>query len=176
MPGSRAAAAASLLPLNRRGTVPGMEDWLQQLALIGQVAIAMLLGGLIGFERELAHKPAGFRTHMLVAGATALFAGLGIAITAHFARRFGVGTYRADPVRVMQAIVLGVSFLGAGTIFRREGGQVEGLTTAATILLASGVGLACALEHYVVAVGVTVLTLLVLRLIKIFEGIRNRSG
>lgn len=152
-----------------------MEDWLQQLIVIGQVAAAMLLGGLIGFERELAHKPAGFRTHMLVAGATALFAGLGIALTAHFARHFPVGGYRADPVRVMQAIVIGVSFLGAGTIFRRDGGQVEGLTTAATILLAAGVGLACALEHYVIAVGVTLLTLVVLRLIKIFERFRKHT-
>lgn len=153
-----------------------MEDWLQQLVLVGQVAAAMLLGGLIGFERELAHKPAGFRTHMLVAGATALFAGLGIALTAHFARHFPVGSYRADPVRVMQAIVIGVSFLGAGTIFRRDGGQVEGLTTAATILLAAGVGLGCALDHYVVAIGVTLLALLVLRLTKLFERLYRRSG
>lgn len=153
-----------------------MQDWQSQLILVGQVAVAMVLGGLIGFERELAHKPAGFRTHMLVAGATALFAGLGFTLTMHFASAFPSADFRADPVRVLQAIVIGVSFLGAGTIFRREGGQVAGLTTAASILLAAGVGLACALERYVTALAVTLLALLVLRLTKTFERLGGRRG
>ncbi|MGH8128495.1 MAG: MgtC/SapB family protein [Gammaproteobacteria bacterium] len=153
-----------------------MHDWLQQLILVGQVALAMALGGLIGFERELAHKPAGFRTHMLVAGASALFAGLGMGLTAHFAAHFAAGQFSADPVRVMQAIVIGVSFLGAGSIFSRDGGRVKGLTTAATILFAAGVGLACALQHFVVALGATFLTLVVLRVIKILEGLRRRDS
>lgn len=153
-----------------------MDDWQQQLILVAQVAVAMVLGGLIGFERELAHKPAGFRTHMLVAGATTLFAGLGFTLTTQFAGLFPPGDFRADPVRVLQAIVLGVSFLGAGTIFRRDGGRVEGLTTAATILLAAGVGLACALERYVTALTVTVLALAVLRLTKTFENLRKRGS
>lgn len=152
-----------------------MQDWVPQLILAAQVAGAMVLGGLIGFERELAHKPAGFRTHMLVAGATALFAGLGIALTTRFAATFPAADMRADPVRVLQAIVIGVSFLGAGTIFRRDGGRVEGLTTAATILLAAGVGLAIALERYVTALAVTVLALIVLRLTKTFENLRSRD-
>jgi putative Mg2+ transporter-C (MgtC) family protein len=152
-----------------------MQDWQGQLILIGQIAAAMVLGGFIGLERELADKPAGFRTHMLVAGATALFAGLGFALTRHFTLHFHAGSFSSDPVRIMQAIVIGVSFLGAGTIFRRDGGHVEGLTTAATILLAAGVGLACALERYLTAIGATLLTLLVLRLIKIFERLGHRN-
>lgn len=153
-----------------------MQDWQQQLALVGQVLAAMVLGGLIGFERELAHKPAGFRTHMLVAAATALFAGLGLALTGQFAARFPSGSFSADPVRVLQAIVIGVSFLGAGTIFHRDGGGVEGLTTAATVLLAAGVGLACALERYLSAAGVTVLALLVLRVTKRFGAADDDAG
>lgn len=112
---------------------------------------------------------------MLVAGASALFAELGMGLIAHFASHFAPGQFRVDPVRVMQAIVIGVSFLGAGSIFSRDGGRVEGLTTAATILLAAGVGLACALQHFVVALGATFLTLVALRVIKIFEGWRRHG-
>ncbi|MGH8426676.1 MAG: MgtC/SapB family protein [Gammaproteobacteria bacterium] len=151
-----------------------MQDWQGQLVLIGQIAAAMVLGGFIGLERELAHKPAGFRTHMLVAGATALFAGLGSALTLHFASHFHAGSFSSDPIRILQAIVIGVSFLGAGTIFRRDGERVEGLTTAATILLAAGVGLACALERYLTAIGATLLTIVVLRVIKAVEGLGRR--
>lgn len=145
------------------------------LILVTQVAGAMLLGGLIGFERELAHKPAGLDTHMLVGGATALFGGLGITLTTHFAGLFLADNFGADPVRVLQAIVLGVSFLGAGTIFRRGGDRIEGLTRAATILLAPCVGLACALERYVMAVAVTALTLAIIRVTNIFETLRRRK-
>lgn len=147
-----------------------MNEFLKQIAFQEQlqyllsVAIAMVLGGLLGFEREIANKPAGFRTHMLVAGAAALLIGLGDVL----AQRFSLESYnealRIDPIRIVEAIITGISFLGAGTIFRREsGGMVEGLTTAASILLASGIGIAVALQQYVLAVGVTVLSLLVLR-------------
>jgi len=152
-----------------------MDARQQQLILVAQVAGAMLLGGLIGFERELAHKPAGFRTHMLVGGATKLFDGLGITLATPFAGLFPADDFRADPVRVLQAIVLGVSFLSAGTIFRRGGGRIEGLTTAATILLAAGVGLAGALERYVTAVAVTAPALAILRVTKTFETLRRRK-
>ena len=59
-------------------------NWLMQFEIIGEVALAMLLGGVIGFEREVADKPAGFRTQMLVAGAAALLVGLGDAMLLHF--------------------------------------------------------------------------------------------
>lgn len=152
-----------------------LPDWQPQLVPAAEVAGAKLPGGRIGFERELAHKPAGFRTHRLVAGATALFAGLGLTLTTRFAANFPSGAFRADPVRVLQAIMTGVSPLGAGTIFRRDGGCVEGLTTAATILPAAGVGLAIALERYVAALAVTLLALVVLRLTKSFENLRKRA-
>ncbi|HWN08211.1 MAG TPA: MgtC/SapB family protein [Pyrinomonadaceae bacterium] len=146
-------------------------NWLMQLEIIGEVALAMLLGGIIGFERELADKPAGFRTQMLVAGAAALLVGLGDAMVLRF-----VGDSKldvtADPIRIVEAIITGISFLGAGTIFRRDQSeQVQGLTTAASILLCAAVGISVALRQFVLAVGVTLLALIVLRGL---TGVENR--
>lgn len=136
-----------------------------QIFLVGRIAIAMILGGLIGLERELVDKPAGLRTHMLVAGAACLFVGLADVLVASFADVAGTGVMRTDPIRIVEAIITGISFLGAGTIFTRgRGGAVEGLTTAASILLAAAVGISVALSQYVLAVGVTLMALVVLKL------------
>ena len=138
-------------------------NWAMQFEIIGEVALAMLLGGVIGFEREMADKPAGFRTQMLVAGAAALLVGLGDALLLRFLAE-GKTNVNADPIRIVEAIVTGISFLGAGTIFRRSSSeQVEGLTTAASILLCAAVGISVALRQFVLAIGVTVLALIVLR-------------
>jgi putative Mg2+ transporter-C (MgtC) family protein len=138
-------------------------NWTMQFEIIGEVALAMLLGGLIGFEREMADKPAGFRTQMLVAGAAALLVGLGDALLLRFFTE-GNTNVTADPIRIVEAIVTGISFLGAGTIFRRDSSeQVQGLTTAASILLCAAVGISVALRQFVLAIGVTVLALIVLR-------------
>lgn len=152
-------------------------DWTSQLSIIIKVAIAMLLGGLIGLEREYARKPAGFRTHMLVAGSAALLVGLADVLVRQFALEQGAPQYvRTDPIRIVEAVVAGVAFLGAGTIFRaRSGGAMEGLTTAASILLAAALGIAVALEQIGTAVGVTVLGLIVLRVIRVAEPKRSRA-
>jgi putative Mg2+ transporter-C (MgtC) family protein len=136
---------------------------IMQLEIIGEVALAMLLGGIIGFEREMADKPAGFRTQMLVAGAAALLVGLADAMLRRFAGDSSINA-SSDPIRIVEAIVTGISFLGAGTIFRRDRTeQVEGLTTAASILLCAAIGISVALRQFVLAVGVTLLALFVLR-------------
>jgi putative Mg2+ transporter-C (MgtC) family protein len=140
---------------------PGSGQWIT----LGRVLLAMLLGGLLGFERELASKPAGLRTHMLVAGAAALLVSLGDVVVTGFAHGMPGNVVRSDPIRIIEAVIAGVSFLGAGTIMRRGGHDVEGLTTAASILLASGVGLAVALSQVVLAAGVTVLGLVTLRVV-----------
>ena len=146
-------------------------NWAMQFEIIGEVALAMLLGGIIGFERELADKPAGFRTQMLVAGAAALLVGLGDALLLRFLVE-GQTSVTADPIRIVEAIVTGISFLGAGTIFRRDSSeQVQGLTTAASILLCAAVGISVALRQFVLAVGVTLLALIVLRGL---TGVENR--
>jgi putative Mg2+ transporter-C (MgtC) family protein len=144
-------------------------NWVAQLGIIGEVALAMLLGGFIGMERESADKPAGFRTHMLVAGAAALLVGLGDALLL----RFHAGaddSIRADPIRIVEAIITGISFLGAGTIFRRGAGRsVEGLTTAASLLLSGAIGISVALRQFILAGGITALALIVLRGLTFFE-------
>ncbi|HEX5313363.1 MAG TPA: MgtC/SapB family protein [Gammaproteobacteria bacterium] len=152
-----------------------MHDWRIQLILVGQIAAAMVLGGVVGWERELADKPAGFRTHMLVAGASALFVGLAAMLTKDFQSILPPGGFRADPVRVLQSVVIGVSFLGAGTVFRSRDNRVGGLTTAASILMAAGVGIACGLSRFILAVGATLLALLVLRLAHRVVGSRKKS-
>lgn len=135
--------------------------WIQ-LELIGAIALAMLLGGIVGVERELADKPAGLRTHMLVAGAAALLVGLSNIIVDTFTVE--KSAVNVDPIRVIEAIVAGVSFLGAGTIIRRrEDEQTEGLTTAASLLFVAGIGVGVATHHFILAVGATLLALMVLR-------------
>jgi putative Mg2+ transporter-C (MgtC) family protein len=143
-------------------------DWFSQLKIIGEVALAMLLGGMIGVEREMADKPAGFRTHMLVAGAAAMLVCIGQIVAIDFLKNVPNHAVQADPMRIIGAIVTGISFLGAGTIFRNNKGEhVEGLTTAATIFFSASIGIAVAIEQFVLAVGVTILALIVLR------GLRN---
>lgn len=133
-----------------------------QLALACKVAAAMLLGGIIGVEREIADKPAGFRTHMLIAGAAASVTGLSVFLVEQF-KNLSL-PIRSDPVVVIQAIFTGVSFLGAGTIIRSNKGEhVQGLTTASSILLVSAVGIATALSQWILAVAICGLALFALR-------------
>jgi len=134
-----------------------------QLQILAHVGLAMVLGAAIGFEREIEDKPAGLRTHMLVAGAAALLVALSGMVVKHFNVNLGSELVRSDPIRIIQAVITGVSFLGAGTIMRSATRQVEGLTTAASILFTAAVGICVALSQLVLAVGATVLVLITLR-------------
>jgi len=150
-----------------------------QLRILAYVGLAMLLGAVIGFEREVEKKPAGLRTHILVAGASTLFVALGDVVIRDFSRGLGSGLVQSDPVRVIEAVVTGVSFLGAGTIVLRRGrDQVEGLTTAASILFTAAVGMCVALSRLLLAVGVTVLVLITLRGLGLLESwlLRRQNG
>jgi putative Mg2+ transporter-C (MgtC) family protein len=139
-------------------------EWNPQLQIVGEVALAIVLGGLIGLERETADKPAGLRTHMLIAGAAALLVGIGNAMLLHFHAVAATDSYRPDPLRIIEAIVTGISFLGAGTIIRHNRRQqIEGLTTAASMLFTGSLGVCVALQLYLLAIGVTILALVVLR-------------
>lgn len=100
-----------------------MEEQLQRL---GVVAIAAGLGALVGVEREFADKPAGLRTHMFVGAASAMLMLLGDSVLDRFQQE-DLGSVRADPIRIIQAIVVGISFLGAGTIIHHPDNRVEGL-------------------------------------------------
>lgn len=132
-----------------------------ELYQIGVVAIAAGLGALIGIEREFADKPAGLRTHMFVCAASAMLMILGDAVLEKFLQDQSSGV-RADPIRTIQAIVVGISFLGAGTIIHHNDNRVEGLTTASSILLTAGIGIAVAIGQLLFAAGVTVFAVLVL--------------
>jgi putative Mg2+ transporter-C (MgtC) family protein len=125
-----------------------------------RLLIAFCLGAIIGFEREAHTAEAGLRTHILVALAAALFTILAFEIYHTIDTGEGSST-RADPIRAVEAVTAGIAFLGAGAIFRSQGG-VQGLTTGAGMWLAGAVGMATALGYYVVAVGTTLLAVLVL--------------
>jgi putative Mg2+ transporter-C (MgtC) family protein len=132
-----------------------------ELQMLGKIVIAALLGGLVGIEREFAERPAGLRTHMLVGATAAFFVMLADRMLSSFAPQELV---TADPVRVVEAIVVGISFLGAGTILKyREEGQrvVEGLTTSASILSVAAIGIAVALNAYILAAGAALLNLFI---------------
>jgi len=147
-----------------------LANWPQQLSVLLTTAYAMVLGGLIGWERELKDRPAGFRTHMLVAGAAAMLVGLGDLLAVHFSAEDYRELVRVDPIRLIEAVVAAVGFLGAGAIFRRSGGNsVSGLTTAASLLMVAAIGIAAGLRVHVLALGATLLTLAVLLVLKWVE-------
>ncbi len=142
-----------------------MLDWLDpawvealELSLLGQLLLASVLGGLIGLERELAGKPAGLRTNILICvGATLL---MDVSIKVASAATVGP----SDPGRIAAQVVSGIGFIGAGTILVARG-SIVGLTTAATIWVVAAIGLAVGSHNYVAAIGtaaLVVLTLLIL--------------
>ncbi len=140
-----------------------------QLWMLLDVFIACLLSGAIGYEREVRSKPAGFRTHMIVGGASALLVGLAdVSINVNLPRYREV--LDVDPIRIIQAIIIGISFIGAGTILKsREGKHVSYLTTSATILFSSGLGICVALHQYILAIGVTTLVVLINNVFRNFK-------
>lgn len=137
-----------------------------ELQLLKNVALAMGLGALVGFERETADKPAGLRTHMLVAGASALLVGLAAVAVREFAG-LQPELLQADPIRVIQAVVTGVSFLGAGAIIKSSTGTVHGLTTGASLLMTAALGVAVGLSQLWLATGVAALTVITLHVIPV---------
>lgn len=134
----------------------------EQFEILLHVLIALILGGAIGLEREMKRRPAGLRTHMLVAAAAVMLTDLTTILITQTALILQVSLDAIDPIRVIVAIVTGISFLGAGTIFRSDD-KVSGLTTAATLLIAGTLGITIALEQYVLAIGTTLIVLVVTR-------------
>lgn len=139
--------------------------WLE-VKILGEALIALVLGGLLGLEREIAGKWAGVRTHMLVCFASFLFVKTGELMIHELEDSYVADLIRADPVRILEAIMTGIAFIGAGTIFRdRSKNTASGLTTAASLLTVAPIGVAVALENYVLAAGATLLGLIVLRVV-----------
>jgi len=124
-----------------------------ELEMVLRVLLAMALGSIIGFQRGKAEKPAGLRDIILICGGAALFTVISI---------YGFGV--SDQARVAAGIVTGIGFLGAGAIIRRNEGGVKGLTTAATVWIAAGIGMAAGSGLYIIAPVTTLLVLGVLLL------------
>ena len=145
-----------------------------QLWILARVAAAMALGGVLGIERELGRHAAGLRTHMMIAGAAALIVGLGDLVAQHFAQAQYRELLRVDPGRLIEAVVAAVGFVGAGAILRARGDQqVQGLTTASSLLMAAAIGIAAGLGHYALALGASLLCVLVLA---VFRRVEARLG
>lgn len=130
------------------------SDWQAAALILLKLALGAVLGGVIGYERELHGRPAGIRTHMLIVMGAVLFTEL--------SRSFGQG----DPSRIAAQIVTGIGFLGAGTIMRM-GPEVKGLTSAASIWAAAAIGMAISAggPFLIVAVGATALALVTLEVV-----------
>ncbi|MGQ8879870.1 MgtC/SapB family protein [Delftia sp. NA_296.1] len=130
-----------------------LPDAAEVTRVMVRLLLAALLGGIVGYEREHKGKAAGLRTHMLVAMGAALFVLV--------PERGGMGI--ADMSRVIQGVVAGVGFLGAGAIIKRHSEeQVQGLTTAAGIWMTAAIGVACGLGREAIALLATLLAIVIL--------------
>jgi putative Mg2+ transporter-C (MgtC) family protein len=129
-----------------------------------RLTLGLVLGAIIGFEREFHRQPAGFRTHSLVALGSALFT-----IVSGFAFD-GPG---ADPTRIAAQIVSGIGFIGAGTILQYRG-NIRGLTTAASLWSVAAVGMAAGAGMWILAIMATVLMLIVLSILDRVERLARR--
>ena len=138
--------------------------------IVARLLLATIFGAAIGFEREWRNRPAGLRTHILVCVAAATFAILTIEIV--HAPMFGADTLKdavkVDPIRVVEAVTAGVAFLAAGVVIFTKG-EVHGLTTGAGMWLAGAIGVACGLGLWQIALFASILALIVLGLLHMFE-------
>ena len=130
---------------------------LVDLELISRLFIAVGLGALIGFEREITHKPAGLRTHIFVCMGSCLFTIASFCLLPEDL----VGSF--DATRIAAGIVAGISFIGAGSIIASKG-DVRGLTTASSLWVVAAIGLMVVLGNYFLPVIAAIITFFVLRL------------
>ena len=145
--------------------VPLFESW-QQLEVVLppffiRCGMAAVCGALIGIERELKQKPAGFRTNILICVGSALYMCVGLLLA-------NAGDQLTDPSRIAAQVVTGIGFLGAGAIIQ-GGGKVVGLTTAATIWVVAGIGLISGAGFPLLALIAAALTLLTLAVLGALE-------
>lgn len=123
-----------------------------ELLLLVRVVPAIILSAILGWQRQRMGKWAGIRTYALVGGGSALFTVLSVS-----------AFNSPDPARIASNIVTGIGFLGAGTILHRAD-RVEGLTTAAGLWMVAAIGMAVGVEHYILATGVCLLSLIIFML------------
>ncbi|HEY8173629.1 MAG TPA: MgtC/SapB family protein [Dehalococcoidia bacterium] len=138
-----------------------MLDTSTQWEIVGRIALAAFLGGVIGLEREYRGYPAGVRTMALVCMGSALFGDMSLVY--------------AGNDRIAAQVVTGIGFLGAGLIFR-EGISVRGVTTAATIWTVAAIGITVSVEGYIIAIFASLLAVLLLELRMVTKNIRPATS
>ena len=141
-----------------QGEFSDIPDVAEVTRLCLRLLVAVVLGGILGYERERTGAAAGFRTHMLVALGSALFVLVPLQ----------AGTDISDLSRVLQGVIAGIGFLGAGAILKSSDDQeIRGLTTAASIWLTAAVGIAAGMGREATAVFSTLFALLILLALRI---------
>ncbi len=134
------------------------------LEITVKIILTVLLTGLIGFERELRNKGAGLRTHILVGVGSAL-----IVLTSFYIFKLYQNVTIVDPTRMIAGVVTGIGFICAGTIIRGGDSHISGLTTAATLWIVSGIGMAVGAGQYNAATVVAITVFFVLTVVRSFE-------
>lgn len=149
-----------------------IEALLSHADVLLRMTLAAALGGIIGLEREWSGKPAGFRTHLLIALGAALFTELSLTIAAGVEAGSGMVS---DPARIAAQVVTGIGFLGAGTILHARG-SVVGLTTAASMWVVAGIGMAVGARAYFAAGAATTVVLVALAVLVRVERLVERRA
>jgi putative Mg2+ transporter-C (MgtC) family protein len=144
------------------------------IALLQRLLLASVLGGIIGLEREIHGRPAGFRTHLLVSLGSCLFVITSVDFYHMFGNFTGNGPVGTDPARIAAQVVTGIGFLGAGAIIREQA-SIRGLTTAACLWVVAGLGMACGIGHFYLAMTVTGIALGSLLFLKQVEKMLTRD-
>lgn len=137
-------------------------------SVIWRLMLAVILGGLIGFEREVSKRNAGLRTHILVCLGSCL-----IMLTSLYVFDIYKDSFSIDPTRIAAGVITGIGFLGAGAIIR-SGEVVKGLTTAATIWLVAGIGLGIGCGFYLASLITAALAIIVLYFLRRLERTINK--
>jgi putative Mg2+ transporter-C (MgtC) family protein len=144
-----------------------LADLSEVTQLCTRLLVAIVLGGILGYERERTGSPAGFRTHMLVALGSALFVFVPLQ----------AGTDMQDMSRVLQGVITGIGFLGAGAILKNsEDHEIRGLTTAASIWLTAAVGIAAGMGKEATALVSTLFALLILVVLRLSQPASNKAA
>lgn len=139
------------------------NEWLQMAI---QMVLAVILGGLIGLEREYSGKTAGFRTYALVCLGSTIFTSMSFYVYELYKLE---GVYLGDLSRIASQVVVGIGFIGAGLIIHRRDDKVTGLTTAAGLWVTSSIGMALGFKLLFPAIFGTILVLIILWLFRIIE-------
>ncbi|EIJ69147.1 MgtC/SapB family protein [Pasteurella bettyae] len=133
-----------------------------QILILIKISVAMCLGAFIGLERELKHKPVGVKTCVIISITTCILTIVSIQSAEYYA---GVSdNIRTDPMRLAAQVISGIGFLGAGVILRKNNDAISGLTTAAIIWAAAGIGIATGAGFFFDAVIATLMILVAIRL------------